>query len=276
MNISQVGPAPGASQTVGGSTLPASPTFRQIFMKSGSSQGLYACSSSGTWTGPLSATTGDVVGPGSSTDNAIARFDGPTGKLIQNSVVAVADTTGVITGTQGITISGATSGTIALSASATGGNLVVGNLTVTNPGSPITATLPSTSFTVARTDAANTFTGTQTFSGQISSNLATGTAAFSVSSTTPVANLHTSPISYLINGTQFTGGHFVTGSATLSTGSATVTLTGSAIYSSSSSYFCFGSNQTAANAVKVTYSSGSSFTITGTGSDVINFICFGN
>lgn len=35
---------------------------------------------------------GDVVGPGSSTDNAIARFDSTTGKLIQNSTVTLDDT----------------------------------------------------------------------------------------------------------------------------------------------------------------------------------------
>lgn len=40
---------------------------------------------------------GDVFGPASSTDNAIARFDGITGKLIQNSVVTVSDT-GVVAG----------------------------------------------------------------------------------------------------------------------------------------------------------------------------------
>jgi hypothetical protein len=34
---------------------------------------------------------GDVNGPASSTDNAVARFDGTTGKLIQNSVVTIAD-----------------------------------------------------------------------------------------------------------------------------------------------------------------------------------------
>jgi hypothetical protein len=33
----------------------------------------------------------DVIGPGSATDNAIARFDSTTGKLIQNSVIIVAD-----------------------------------------------------------------------------------------------------------------------------------------------------------------------------------------
>ncbi len=42
---------------------------------------------------PFTATaTGDVVGPGSSTDNAIARFDGTTGKLLQNSPVTIDDT----------------------------------------------------------------------------------------------------------------------------------------------------------------------------------------
>lgn len=35
---------------------------------------------------------GDVVGPGSSTDNAIARFDATTGKLIQNSALTLGDT----------------------------------------------------------------------------------------------------------------------------------------------------------------------------------------
>lgn len=35
---------------------------------------------------------GDVVGPASATDNAIARFDSTTGKLIQNSAITVSDT----------------------------------------------------------------------------------------------------------------------------------------------------------------------------------------
>ena len=44
-----------------------------------------------------STATGDVVGPASSTDNAIARYDGTTGKLIQNSAVTINDTGGTIT-----------------------------------------------------------------------------------------------------------------------------------------------------------------------------------
>jgi hypothetical protein len=44
------------------------------------------------------AASGDVYGPASATDNAIARFDGTTGKIIQNSVVTIADTTGNMAG----------------------------------------------------------------------------------------------------------------------------------------------------------------------------------
>jgi hypothetical protein len=45
---------------------------------------------------------GDVVGPASATDNAIARYDSTTGKLIQNSVVIV-DDTGSVTGVNALT-----------------------------------------------------------------------------------------------------------------------------------------------------------------------------
>ena len=47
---------------------------------------------------------GDVAGPASATDNAIARFDTTTGKLLQNSVVLVGDT-GVVTGVTELTAS---------------------------------------------------------------------------------------------------------------------------------------------------------------------------
>jgi len=43
------------------------------------------------------AASGDVYGPASSTDNAVARFDSTTGKLLQNSVVLIGDT-GDVTG----------------------------------------------------------------------------------------------------------------------------------------------------------------------------------
>jgi hypothetical protein len=58
----------------------------------------------------VSTATGDVVGPASSTDNALARYDLATGKLIQNSGIIVDDSnnvTGVVALT-GTTLNGTT------------------------------------------------------------------------------------------------------------------------------------------------------------------------
>ena len=57
--------------------------------------------------GGSAGSSGDVMGPTSSTDNAIARFDGTTGKLVQNSVVTIADTTGNMAGVGTLTATGA-------------------------------------------------------------------------------------------------------------------------------------------------------------------------
>jgi hypothetical protein len=59
--------------------------------------------------------SGDVVGPSTATDNAIARFNLATGKLIQNSGITIADgTTGALSGTntgdQTITLTGDVTG----------------------------------------------------------------------------------------------------------------------------------------------------------------------
>lgn len=74
--------------------------------------------------GPVGG-SGDTTGAASSTDNAVVRWDGTTGKRLQNSVVTIADTTGVIAGTQGVTFSGATSGTVAVSAPAVAGTRTI-------------------------------------------------------------------------------------------------------------------------------------------------------
>jgi hypothetical protein len=49
-------------------------------------------SSTGVITNSSPSLGGDVVGPSSATDNAVARYDSTTGKLLQNSVVTVGDT----------------------------------------------------------------------------------------------------------------------------------------------------------------------------------------
>ena len=67
----------------------------------------------GTWATPAGGGTGDVMGPASATDNAVARFDTTTGKLIQNSAVIVTDngsiTAGDASGNQSISINSGSS-----------------------------------------------------------------------------------------------------------------------------------------------------------------------
>lgn len=54
-------------------------------------------SGTGRWVNDNPAGTGDVVGPGSATDNAIVRFNGATGTSIQNSGVIISDTDDIAT-----------------------------------------------------------------------------------------------------------------------------------------------------------------------------------
>lgn len=124
------------------------------------------------------------------------------------------------------------------------------------------------------TPAAGAFT-TINATGQTTSTLATGTAPFSITSTTPVVNLTTVPTTYDHSGTQQTATHLVQDSCTLGTDCG-VTLTGSAVYTNSTSYTCVCEDDTAINACQVNQTSGSAFTITGTGTDAIRYVCVGN
>lgn len=111
--------------------------------------------------------------------------------------------------------------------------------------------------------------------GQLSNTASVGVAPFVVTSTTPVANLTTVPTTYNHSGTQQTAVHIVEDTCTLGT-SCSVTLTGAAVFTSSSSYMCSATDKTAAAAVQFNPSSGSAFALTGTGTDVLSYICVGN
>ncbi len=75
---------------------------------------VYTCTNSGTgvavWT---QGGTGDVMGPASATDNAVTRFDGTTGKLIQDSSVTLSDTQG-LAGVRTLSLTDATTNTLLL------------------------------------------------------------------------------------------------------------------------------------------------------------------
>ena len=99
--------------------------------------------------------------------------------------------------------------------------------------------------------------------------------AITVLSTAPVANLAAGPTTYTHAGAQLTGTHVVADICTLGT-SCSVALTGAAVFTSSSSYQCAATDRTAAAAVKFLPSSGSAFALTGTGTDVLSYVCVGD
>ena len=78
--------------------------------------------------------TGNVRGPTSATDNAVARYDGTTGKLIQNSGVTIDDS-------GNLTVSG--TGTSTFAGTVTGGVMTSTGAGYTNSGFKITNTTAS-------------------------------------------------------------------------------------------------------------------------------------
>lgn len=105
--------------------------------------------------------SGDVVGPSSATDNAIARFDTTTGKLLQNSAATIADTTGDITAGKynGVAISGSSTPTLAV----TGTTAVSG----TNTGDQDLSSYATTSSVTSAVSTHAALTATHGVSGAI-------------------------------------------------------------------------------------------------------------
>jgi hypothetical protein len=123
--------------------------------------------------GVLSWTTdagGDVVGPASATDNAIARFDLTSGKIIQNSVVTIADATGNMAGV----------GTLSSGAITTTGVLTVPAGTVSAPAITTTGDTNTGIYFPAADTIAFTEGGAEAMRINSSGNVGIGT-------TTPVA-----------------------------------------------------------------------------------------
>ena len=87
-------------------TDPTSPVNGDIYYQSGSVN-KFRFYENGAWVElGGGGGTGDVTGPGTATDNSIARFDGTTGKLIQNSSLQLSDS-GAFTQNMNFTRSGA-------------------------------------------------------------------------------------------------------------------------------------------------------------------------
>ena len=91
----------------GGGTVTSVTASLPLSSSGGTTPNISISQSGGSTNGYLSSTDwtifnnkGDVVGPASATDNAIARYDGTTGKLIQNSGITIADgASGTLSGT---------------------------------------------------------------------------------------------------------------------------------------------------------------------------------
>ena len=113
-------------------------------------------------------------------------------------------------------------------------------------------------------------------------SLLTGAAPILTQSKMVDANLHARPYLMSGNGTQQVSGtpgaggtQMVSDIAQLAGGTKTITLTGSAPFTGSGTYIVLCTNISNANAVKVVNFSGSQFTITGTGTDQINWLAIG-
>jgi hypothetical protein len=81
---------------------------------------------------------------------------------------------------------------------------------------------------------------------------------------------------YFYNDTLQPTAHILHGHFTMTTGAATVTLSGRSVYTDNSSWDCGGANTTNTDGFSFSIPDGSHLDIAGTGSDTIAFVCAGN
>lgn len=190
----------------------------------------YALTTNGSGVTSWSAVaTGDVVGPASATDNAVVRFDGTTGKLVQNSAVTIADTSGDITGGKYNKVTITAPATAATLTIADGKTLTASN-TLTFTGTDSSSVAFGTGGTVAYTGgtlAQFASTTSSQLAGVISDETGSGSLVFATSPTLVTPNIGAATATS-VNGltvTSSTGTLTITNGKTLSA-SNTLTLAG--------------------------------------------------
>jgi hypothetical protein len=233
---------------------------------------LYYKNSAGTVTllASTAGAAGDVVGPASATDNALARFDLTTGKLIQNSVGILSDA-GILTGLTGITSSGSitfsslTSGRVPYATTAglltdsanllySGTDLTVYGLTVGRGGGAVSTNTAVGASAIAATATAtrSTAIGFQALTALTSGDPNTAVGAYALkANTTGAANVGVG--AYALQSNTNGGSNAAFGNEAMSantTGTSCVAVGALALYS----------NTTASNNTAVGYTAGYSNT----------------
>jgi hypothetical protein len=184
----------------------------------------------------IGPSTGDVVGPGSSTDNAIARFDSTTGKLIQNSGVIISDANAV-TGVTALTVDNLNLDLNTLSSTDTNGNIILDpngtGLIAMRNATGFDALINTTNLTANRTYTAPNATGTLAVSA--SGNIALSAVGnITFTGTLPVANGGTGQTTMSSTLTKFTQTSSVTVSNTIVDTTVIGTGVGSMVFAANS------------------------------------------
>lgn len=136
--------------------------------------------------------SGDVSGPGSSTDNAVVRWDGATGTQVQNSVVIITDL-GAVSGVTTLAVSGLIQSATGIAVEETGAGTDI--ITIQAPASiaaSYTLTLPvddGTSNQVLTTDGSGVLSWTTPATGTVTSVSGTANRITSTGGATPVIDI---------------------------------------------------------------------------------------